>query len=290
MNGLEAAIKGNEAAIDKYKNSLSKVTNESKGITTNISEQKKKLSELKTAYIDANAKYGEHSNEAESLKQKIKELSAEIAKEEETIKEASEAADSFDQSMKKVDTKVSESKKQFSELASTLRKGLVNGAKAAISAFEKYVATAVTAGTALATAGLKTYSSFESSMSQVQATMGITSDAMSELNGKTVNTMEALSDLATQMGAETSFSAVECADALNYLALAGYNTQEIYDTLPTVLNLAAAGNIDLASASDMVTDAMSALGMKTEDADIMVDQMAKTASSTNTSVSELGDA
>ncbi len=61
------------------------------------------------------------------------------------------------------------------------------------------------------------------------------------------------------------------------------------DTLPTVLNLAAAGNIDLASASDMVTDAMSALGLKTKDADKMVDQMAKTAYSTNTPVGQLGD-
>jgi len=54
-------------------------------------------------------------------------------------------------------------------------------------------------------------------------------------------------------------SAKECAEALNYLALAGYDTQQMCDTLPTVLNLATAGDIDLASASDMVTDAMSAL-------------------------------
>ncbi|MGN8774511.1 phage tail tape measure protein [Candidatus Weimeria sp. HCP3S3_B5] len=54
-------------------------------------------------------------------------------------------------------------------------------------------------------------------------------------------------------------SAKECAEALNYLALAGYDTQQMFDTLPTVLNLATAGDIDLASASDMVTDAMLAL-------------------------------
>lgn len=59
--------------------------------------------------------------------------------------------------------------------------------------------------------------------------------------------------------------------------------------MPTVLNLAAAGDIDLASASDMVTDAMSALGMGVDQADTMVDQMAKTASSTNTSVAQLGE-
>ena len=113
--------------------------------------------------------------------------------------------------------------------------------------------------------------------------------SMSTLDGQSVNTMDALSDLAKEMGSKTAFSASECAEALNYLALAGYDTQEMADTLPTVLNLAAAGGLDLASASDMVTDAMSALGMETSEADTMVDQMAKTASSTNTSVGQLGE-
>lgn len=126
-------------------------------------------------------------------------------------------------------------------------------------------------------------------MSQVQATMGITKDSMSEVDGQSVNTMDTLTDLAKEMGETTAFSATECAEALNYLALAGYDTQQMCDTLPTVLNLAAAGGMELATASDMVTDAMSALGMETSDADVMVDQMAKTASSTNTSVEQLGE-
>ena len=140
----------------------------------------------------------------------------------------------------------------------------------------------VTAGvTALGTAAVSTAANFESSMSQVQATMGITKDAMSTVNGESVNTMDTLSALAKKMGSETAFSASECAEALNYLALAGYDTQQMCDTLPTVLNLAAA--------SDMVTDAMSALGMGVDEAGTMVDQMAKTASTTNTSVAQLGE-
>ena len=146
----------------------------------------------------------------------------------------------------------------------------------------------VTAGvTALGTAAVSTAANFESSMSQVQATMGITKDAMSTVNGESVNTMDTLSALAKKMGSETAFSASECAEALNYLA--GYDTQQMCDTLPTVLNLAAAGGIDLAAASDMVTDAMSALGMGVDEAGTMVDQMAKTASTTNTSVAQLGE-
>ena len=143
--------------------------------------------------------------------------------------------------------------------------------------------------TALGTAAVSTAANFESAMSQVQATMGITKDSMSEVDGQSVNTMDTLTDLAKEMGETTAFSATECAEALNYLALAGYDTQQMCDTLPTVLNLAAAGGMELATASDMVTDAMSALGMETSDADVMVDQMAKTASSTNTSVEQLGE-
>ncbi len=143
--------------------------------------------------------------------------------------------------------------------------------------------------TGLGVAAVKTTSDFDTAMSQVQATMGVTKDAMSEVDGQTVNTVDTLRDLAKEMGAKTAFSASECAEALNYLALAGYNTQQMCDTLPTVLNLAAAGDIDLASASDMVTDAMSALGMGTDEATTMVDQMSKTASTTNTSVAQLGE-
>ena len=119
--------------------------------------------------------------------------------------------------------------------------------------------------------------------------MGITKDSMSKVNGQSVNTMDTLSKLAKKMGAETAFSASECAEALNYLALAGYDTEQMCNTLPTVLNLAAAGDIALADASDMVTDAMSALGMGVDEAETMVDQMAKTASTTNTSVAQLGE-
>lgn len=120
---------------------------------------------------------------------------------------------------------------------------------------------------------------FEASMSQVAATMGTTVDQIQDL-----------SQFAQLMGATTKFTAREAADALNYMALAGYDAQKSMDMLPKVLNLASAGNMDLARASDMVTDSESALGLTTEQVEVMIDQMAKTASKTNTSVEQLGDA
>ena len=80
------------------------------------------------------------------------------------------------------------------------------------------------------------------------------------------------------------------AEALNYMALAGYDTNKSVQTLPTVLNLAAAGNMDLATASDMVTDSMSALGDKAGTVESFVDKMAKTSQKSNTSVQQLGEA
>lgn len=141
---------------------------------------------------------------------------------------------------------------------------------------------AVGLGTTIVKVGMD----FEKAMSQVQATMGANKEDMGEL-----------ADIAKKMGAQTQFSATQAAEALNYLALAGYNTEQQVAALPKVLNLASAGDMDLAAASDMLTDSMSALGLASRDSSvlmsnmsIMVDQMSKAASKSNTSVAQLGEA
>lgn len=234
-----------------------------------VSETKGKLATLKTAAEQANTAFAN----GEISKEQYDALQREIVETE--------------QDLKNLETQANQSATAVQKIAATGEKLKTVGENIS-SAGQKLLP--VTAGvTALGTASVTTAANFESSMSQVQATMGITKDAMSTVNGQSVNTMDTLSKLAKKMGAETAFSASECAEALNYLALAGYDTQQMCDTLPTVLNLAAAGDIALADASDMVTDAMSALGMGVDEAETMVDQMAKTASTTNTSVAQLGE-
>lgn len=141
---------------------------------------------------------------------------------------------------------------------------------------------------------VKTGMEFDSAMSQVAATMGKTMDDLASETGKVDLAWGEFSgnlrEYAQEMGAHTRFSATQAAEALNYMALAGYNTQKSMEMLPPVLNLAAAGSMDLAKASDMVTDASSALGLTQEETVEMVDKMAKTASKSNTSVEQLGDA
>lgn len=133
----------------------------------------------------------------------------------------------------------------------------------------------------LAEKSLEVGKNFDTAMSQVAATMGI--DKASEEFGK-------LSEAAEQMGATTKYTAAEASEALNYLALAGYSADEAIGALPTVLNLAQAGGMDLAKASDMVTDSISALNLEQEDMTDLVDKMAVAAQKSNTSVSQLGDA
>lgn len=132
--------------------------------------------------------------------------------------------------------------------------------------------------------------SFDSAMSQVGATMGFTVSEINTEGSKANQTMQQLRDFAQEMGSSTAFSASESAEALNYMALAGYDAETSMKMLPTVLNLAAAGGIGLAEASDMVTDAQSALGLSLEDTYIMVDEMAAASSKSNTSVAQLGEA
>ena len=130
---------------------------------------------------------------------------------------------------------------------------------------------------------------FESSMSQVAATMGITKDTINE-NG--VKPFDILSEAAKECGATTQYSASEAAEALNYLALAGYTAEQAADALPSVLNLAAAGGLDLQYAADLATDAMAALGITANNQNLTEfgDKMAKAAQKSNTSVAQLGEA
>ena len=150
------------------------------------------------------------------------------------------------------------------------------------------VAAATTAVGGLAAASVKVGSNFESSMSQVAATMGLTTADIA--NGS--EEFELLSQAAKDAGATTAFSASQASEALNYLALAGYDAQTAADALPAVLNLAAAGSMDLAYASDLATDAMAALGIEASNENLTQfgDEMAKTASKANTSVAQLGEA
>lgn len=181
---------------------------------------------------------------------------------------------------------LNEASKKTSSFGDRLKSGLTTAAKAGVVA----VGAATTATTAFAASSVKTGMTFDSSMSQVMATMGYSVDELNKDGSEASKTFETLRKFAMEMGSTTAFSASESADALNYMALAGYDAETSMKMLPNVLNLAAAGGIELASASDMVTDAQSALGLTLDETSELVDKMAKASSKSNTSVAQLGEA
>lgn len=152
------------------------------------------------------------------------------------------------------------------------------------------IAAASTAIVGFGASSVAAGAEFDKSMSQVAATMGYTVDDLNDSTSEASQNFNKLRNFAQEMGSTTAFSASQAADALNYMALAGYDTETSIKMLPSVLDLAASGSMDLARASDMVTDTQSALGLSIGETSTLVDQMAKTASKSNTSVAQLGDA
>lgn len=295
------------SAFDKNNISVSELQTKNEIYSKQIEVQKQKLSEQNrmleecraaqekaaAAVSEAAKKYGEQSDEAKKAEEKLALVNSKLAdyqisansttkainkleaaqksNNEEIEKLQNADLDNITNDVKKLGDEAAESSDKWSKF----RSGIVSAAKAAAAA----VTAATAAVTAFAKSSIDAGMNFDSSMSQVAATMGTTVDKIGELR-----------DFALEMGSKTAFSASQAADALNYMALAGYDAETSMDMLPNVLNLAAAGGIELASASDMVTDAQSALGLSLRESAELVDKMAMASSKSNTSVAQLGDA
>ncbi|SJP37325.1 Phage-related minor tail protein [Clostridioides difficile] len=149
-------------------------------------------------------------------------------------------------------------------------------------AISKFARLATAAGALIGGIGVgsavKGFATFEQSMKNTQA-----------VSGATGKEMEALTAKARQLGRETSFTAKDAGDAMYYMGMAGWKSEQMIKAIPDVLNLAAAGGTDLALTSDIVTDGLTALGMTANDTTEFVDVMAATITNSNTSVELMGE-
>lgn len=151
-------------------------------------------------------------------------------------------------------------------------------ASSALKTTTAIVGGAATAVVGIGTAAIKTGADFESSMSNVKAISGATGSEMTQLTNK-----------AKEMGAKTKFSASESADAFSYMAMAGWKTTDMLDGIEGVMNLAAASGEDLATTSDIVTDALTAFGLSASDSTHFADVLASASSNANTNVGLMGE-
>lgn len=170
------------------------------------------------------------------------------------------------------DTKINE--KGFNEGISKLGKIGKTGLNVATKALT-VIGTATGAGVA---AAIKVGAAFEAEMSKVSA-----------ISGATGVDLQALTDKAKEMGAKTKFSATESAQAMEYMAMAGWKTADMLNGIEGIMNLAAASGEDLATTSDIVTDALTAFGLSAQNSTHFADVLAAASSNANTNVSMMGE-
>ena len=172
---------------------------------------------------------------------------------------------------------------QANESATALQKIAADGEKLKtmgdnVTEVGKKFLPVTAAVTGLGTVAVKTAADFDSAMSKVAA-----------VSGATGSDFDALKDKAREMGSKTKFSASEAAEAMNYMAMAGWKTEDMLGGIEGVMNLAAASGEDLATTSDIVTDALTAFGLTANDSGHFADVLAAASSNANTNVSMMGE-
>lgn len=281
------ALKNAQTQMDKAKNSHS--------------ETAKNIEKLKDALEKAKTEYGENSTEAQKLTQELEEQQRLYSQEEKSISnlenkmnnwtnslnqtrnelagvnnnldEVNNDIDNFDKGVDNLDRSTQEAGQDMERFGDVLKASLasefiVNAIKTIVTGLKDMALASIDAGMA-----------FEKSMSNVEALSGASGDEL-----------QTLSDKAKEMGESTMFSASQAADAFGYMALAGWDVDQMLDGIGPVLSLAASANMDLAQASDIVTDSLTAFGLKAEDAGKLSDMMAYAMANSNTSAQQLGEA
>jgi TP901 family phage tail tape measure protein len=165
-------------------------------------------------------------------------------------------------------------KKGLKGLGSLTQAGMSALAKTSVAAIGAAASGVIALGKYAADVG----SDFEAGMSRVSAISGAVGDDLTKL-----------ADKAKEMGAKTKFSATEASEAMQYMAMAGWETEEMLSGIEGIMNLAAADGLDLATTSDIVTDALTAFGLSAADSGHFADVLAKASSSANTNVSMMGE-
>ena len=265
LRGVNSTIKATQSSL-KDVNKLLKldpantnlVTQKQKLLKDAVGATKEKLEALKTAQEQArqqleNGTLGQDKYDA---------LQREIIETEEELRRLQQEAETTSSVLSKID----EAGKKLEKVGDTIA-----GAGRAVMPVSGAVA-------GLGAVAVKTSADFDSAMSQVAA-----------VSGATGSDFDALREKAREMGAKTKFSASEAAEAMNYMAMAGWKTEDMLSGIEGIMNLAAASGEDLATTSDIVTDALTAFGLTAGDSGHFADLLAAASSNANTNVSMMGE-
>lgn len=272
FKGLNADLKLSNNNFKYSEKSLNSYKLRTRELSQAVKESKANVAALKAKYQEVSRESGVNSKKAAQLRQ-------EYSRQADNL---NYLQNELDQTRSKYREMIAISKSSVGRLGQTFAemgpkiKSIGDSMKSVGRNMSMYVTAPITAGFG---AAMKKSVDFDDTMRKVKATSGATGDEFNQLRTK-----------ALQMGRDTKFTASESAEAMNYMALAGWDTKDMLKGVGGVMNLAAASGEDLASVSDIVTDNLTAFGMKAKDSTHFADVMAQTSSKANTDVRGLGEA
>lgn len=266
LSGLRSEMKSAQSQGREYTSSLKGLREQKDILTRRLQVNNKEVADLRKRYEEAKREKGEDAKVTQELATQYNNAVAEMRKTEQQLNNVTSALRDQEDPWKRLARNAEEA---GDRLQNTGRR---------ISSFGSAYSMRVTAPILGAgAAALKVGMDFEEGMSKVQAlTQGSASD------------MKSLTDQAKDLGATTRFSATQAADAMSFLGMAGWKTQEIMAGMPGLLSLAASSNMDLGRAADITSNIMSAFSIKADQAGHVADVLAASASNANTSVEQMG--
>lgn len=291
---LETQITNVNGKMKLYQQNIEKNNQKLKVNQDTLQKLGDKKKDLANQYKEAVKLYGKESEEALKLKEALEQCKSEYDETNNKIKSNNKAINSNTVEMSKSEAELVKLQGELKNTKQAIQENS-NGFLKASEQFTKAGDRLQKAGGYISDAGgnlmkisapmvaFSVYASkvvmdFEEGMAKVQS-----------ISGATAEDMVVLSEKAKEMGKTTKFSATESAQALTYMAMAGWKTQDMLNGLPGIMDLAAASGEDLALVSDIVTDAMTAFGMSTEESSKFADILASASSNANTNVAMLGE-
>ncbi|EKF6163256.1 phage tail tape measure protein [Staphylococcus pseudintermedius] len=275
MRMVSREMSANLSQFGRYDKSLEKSRLKVDGLTKRQQLQTQKVKELKAQYNRLSAETGENSAKTQAAASKYNEAYAKLNLYERELQEATNEMKRMETQQRALNTSMGKLGAKLSNWGPKLQE-IGRNMQSIGRSMSLYVTAPVVAGFG---AAVKKSIDFDDSMRKVKATSGATSGEFQQLRDK-----------ALEMGAKTKFSASQSAEALNYMALAGWDTKEMMTGIDGVMQLAAASGEDLGSVSDIVTDSLTAFGLKAKDSGHFADVLAQASSKANTDVRGLGEA
>lgn len=248
-----------ETAGGKQNTTLKKNAEMHKVLSQEIDAQRERVQKLSEMYQQSASTLGENDTKTLKWKEALNQAETELNNLETKLRELPSSLELVGQKMESIG-------------------GSIKNAGDKMTSFGQAIAPVSAAAAAGLTASAKTFMDFEKGMSKVAA-----------ISGAAGEDLEALTQKAKDMGATTKFSASESAAAFSYMAMAGWKTEQMLDGIAPIMNLAAASGEDLALTSDIVTDALTAFGLKAQDAGMFTDVLAAASSNSNTNVAMMGE-